>query len=109
MSSEFSSKFSSIHYHVYQGHIVQNSNGNYLFSTVTYLKHEDIDCLYHSDLHIKSLSTDWDVEKCKQWCTHNSTCHGFTVSHGWVYFKGQCCKNNLFYHEGRFTFLKDEN
>ena len=76
---------------------------------VTYTRHQNRDCLLFSDLHVMSSSIAEDFENNKKWCTGNSSCGGFTIFNGVAWFKGQCCKNNLFYNRNRFTYIKDEN
>ena len=71
--------------------------------------HQDTDCLLYSDMDFMSASTTLDFETNKRWCTGNSSCQGFTVHEGTAFFKDQCCRNNLFHHDGRSTFIKTVN
>ena len=76
------------------------------YSTVTYTKHEDMDCLLYDDLYKMPLSSNTDIEGSKEWCNGNSNCYGFTVFNFNSYFKDSHCKNDLFHNGGRTTFLK---
>ena len=71
--------------------------------------HQNIDCIFKSDLHVMSSHTTLDSENNKKWCNGNFGCQGFTVYNGWAYIKDPCCKRNLFWHWGRRTYTKDEN
>ena len=55
------------------------------------------------------LSTALDFENCKQWCSNNTDCGGFTVYNYAAYFKDLSCKNSMFGSLGRSTFIKQEN
>ena len=55
------------------------------------------------------LSTALDFENCKQWCSNNTDCGGFTVYNYAAYFNDLSCKNSMFGSLGRSTFIKQEN
>ena len=65
-----------------------------------------MDCLLYKDLYKMPLSSNTDIEDSKEWCNGNSSCYGFTVYNLNAYFKDVRCKNDLFHHGGRTTFLK---
>ena len=76
-----------------------------IFDVVEFTKYQNKDCLYYKNIHSLNSTQQQNYEDCKTWCRVNSHCGGFTAYHGVCYFKSKNCKNNLFGHGERTTFL----
>ena len=75
------------------------------YSTDTYIKYQDRDCLSDNDIQKTAL----DFENCKIWCNNNTNCGGFTVYNYRCYFKNLSCKFNLVYGKDRMILIKYES
>lgn len=80
------------------------SKSNQFFSVDTYIIHQGVECFLKNTIHrIRS-----EVEGCKQWCSDNYQCGGFTVYKSDCYFKNIDCKNNLVTFNHRTTYIKQK-
>ena len=76
-----------------------------MFHIVEFLKFPSRDCLYYNNIHSLASNEHPDYGNCRNWCQNDNRCGGFTIYHGVCYFKNKNCKNDLFKHYGRSTFL----
>ena len=74
------------------------------WSLVPYILHHGVECFLDNTIH--KISAELEFENCKQWCTDNNQCGGFTIYKDECYFKNQSCKNNLVNFGSRMTFTK---
>ena len=75
-----------------------------MFPAAELIRRQDKDCLYGSDIH--SLRQNENQENCREWCSGNCNCGGFTVYHNICFFKNKNCKDHTTEKRGRSLFMK---
>ena len=79
------------------------------FSAVTYIKHQDKDCLMDNNIHEMDFYIAMDYDNCTRWCTDHDDCGGFTVYRNTAYFKNLSCKSALYTSFQKIVFIKHTN
>ena len=86
--------------------VLQSNRKQCFFFLVTYIKHQDKDCLSGNNIQAMNLKTALDFDNCKKLCNSNTNCGGILVYKDACYLKGESCKNNLFHQGDRFILIK---